>query len=141
MNRIGFLGFLVMTSGFACGGYEQQAPEAEIERRALAELELERWEAEHGPAAGCWAELELLRWEVGTEQEVAALCRAEQLELVGCMAYVELRPVIMVTGGIARTAEQLEKLRRHELRHWLLICSDVDPFNRNHDGPYWEGLL
>ncbi len=122
-----------------CGGYEQQAPDVDRDRRELAELELERWEAQYGPAERCWTELELLRWLVGTEAETGALCGA--VELDGCMTYVDLVPVIMLAGDRVRTDEQLRELRRHELRHWLLICSDVDPFNRGHEGPYWEGLL
>lgn len=122
---------------FACGGYEQQAPDHARDQRELAEAELARWEAELGAMNACWAELETLRWEVQPQAVLQARCGLA-FELDGCMSYVDGAPVI-ATAAQPRTDAQLRALRVHELTHWLLVCSGVDvTADPEHTGAHWH---
>ena len=117
----------------------QQAPT----RDAVAIAELERWETARGPLPQCRNELVSLRWDVQPVDVLGQLCRTS-LTLTGCFTYdpgPPRVPVITVAADTPRTDEQLRRIRRHELTHWLLHCSGVDDTgDPAHAGPWWSGL-
>lgn len=132
----------VVAAASSCGGYQQVPPEPAIERAAIAVSELGKWEMSFGPLPRCRGELVSIRWDVEPLEEVQRRCGTTR-SITACFTYEDNPrvPVVTLTADRVRSGEQLNVTRRHELRHWLLQCSDVDPTgDPMHFGPWWEGL-
>lgn len=142
-SRTALLAALVLLSLLrGCGGYQQQPPT--LGREEVADAELALWETARGPLALCRSELASLRWDVQPVDVLGRLC-CTSLTLTGCFTYAPgppRVPVVTVAAGTPRTDEQLRRIRRHELTHWLLQCSGVDDTgDPEHTRVEWVGLL
>lgn len=115
-----------------------------LTHEAVAVGELARWEAAHGPLPRCRAELVSLRWETKPIAVLSERC-GNPSALAGCFSYEGPEPrtptITLAEDGALRTDEQHYRLWRHELTHFLLQCSGIDPTgDPEHAGPWWAGL-
>lgn len=140
IRTVATVGAVVATAA-SCGGYTQTPPETALEQTTVAVAELIAWETTFGPQAQCRLELVTLRWEAAPQAVLGERCTTS-MALSGCFSYEGGTPVITISNDTARSREQIDRIRRHELRHWLLSCSEVDPTgDPEHDGPWWVGLM
>jgi hypothetical protein len=134
----------------ACaGGYQQLPTDIDLdaaERHALVLAEVARWEAQLGPQPRCREESARLVWTTAPVDEVSRRCTTAS-PLSGCFRYRgdgpgnPPVPEITVSEDTPRTDKQLLIVRLHELKHWGLQCSGVDPTgDPGHTRAEWIGL-
>src|SRR5690242_9173508 len=124
-----------------CGGYTQTGPDVEGTRGALVADEIERWEAFfRKPLWRCWEEQPVLQWQDASEDALQRECHVA-FEVDGCLVYQVDGPAIVLEQTAVRTVEQTERLERHELTHWLLVCSGYDDTgDPQHRSVVWKAV-
>lgn len=131
---------LLLTALIACGGYVQMPPNPRIEQAADVSAALDAWETRIGPAPLCQENRDDLLWNTVSPPLFYDVCAKAPPGSMACtFVYQDGRAEITMLGDVVYTQQTLDRLRLHELTHWLMACSGRDYLGdpMHHDTFIW----